>query len=369
MNNLCREAVSFLQSVYAEDSACFPFTTHLVAGEYRSVYEHPMSIRSTINCLLGLQEAAGHAPEHPFLRLTELHIERFLRLHEDSVVAPADLGLLLLLLSSGHSNVQTTRRILTRIEIIGLEGRRLRHMNVQDICWLLWGSVASAQKGLSEAEPVAHHWFNLLCGRFVASGAALPSHTTRPGRFGIVSFGACTYFLRALHEYATWCGSTPAANMFQRGLEAALAAQGPTGEWPWLLSNRDGRPLDFYPVFSVHQNSMSMLFLRPALDDGVADIEPTMRRSMEWMMGKNQLNVSMVQTDPFFICRSFERRARIPRAQRFLRALEVYATGRRASLAANDSLFINRESRSYELGWVLFAQSGNETIADIDLAS
>lgn len=368
MNNLCHEAASFLEKVYSEDSALFPFTTRLVGLDYHSVYDHPMKIRSTINCLLGLQEAASHAPDHPFLQLTEHHTERFLRLHESTVSVPADLGLLLLLLSGGRWDDRITRRTLARIQTMLRDGRAVGHMNAQDVTWLLWGAATAAQIGVPDAEPVAHQLFTILSNQFLPSGAVLPRHRARPGRFGIVSFGTSAYFLRAVHDYAGWCDSTRAADLFRRGLDAVLASQGPTGEWPWLLRNTDARPLDFYPVFSVHQNSMSMLFLFPALDDGIPDVQPAIQKSLEWMFGRNQLDVSMVRSDPFFIYRSFERKAGLPRTERFLRALWVGASGHRATLAANQRLVINRESRSYELGWILFAQSGNQTLAGLDLA-
>jgi hypothetical protein len=359
MNSLCGGALSFLENVYSEELALFPYTTRLSGEQYHRDFDHPMAIRSTINSLLGLQEMSRQWPDHPFLRLTDRNTTRFLQRHESRVVLPADLGLLLLLLVGSEIDPRVANRVLGRAQEVVNDERRCRQMNVQDVCWLLWGSVAAARIGMVDADIAAHLLFTLLTDKFVSPGAVLPSQSVRPGRFGVVSFGACAYFLRALHEYGKWSDSSSAMTRFRRGVRALLTAQGPTGEWPWLLSNRDGRPLDYYPVFSVHQNSMSMLFLFPALDSGIAEAEPAIASSMNWMYGKNQLGVSLIQQDPFYIWRSFERKATLPRPERFVRALRVYATGGTAVLAPNDQLVINRESRSYELGWILYTQSRN----------
>ena len=357
MNGLCDNALSFLENVYSEESALFPYTTRMLGKEYHRVFDHPMAIRSTINSLLGLQELSRHWPDHPFLRRTDRNISWFLARHESRVVLPADLGLLLLLLVGSEIDPGVANGVLARARDVINDERRCRQMNVQDVCWLLWGSVAAARIGMVDADVAAHLLFRLLTNKLVSPGAVLPSHSARPGRFGVVSFGACAYFLRALYEFGIWSDSRSAMTMFRDGVLAVLKAQGPTGEWPWLMSNRDGRPLDYYPVFSVHQNSMSMLFLFPAIDLGIAGVEPAIESSMNWMYGKNQLGVSLLQQDPFCIWRSFERKALLARPERFVRALRVYATGETAALAPNDQLVINRESRSYELGWILYTQS------------
>ena len=77
-----------------------------------------------------------------------------------------------------------------------------------------------------------------------------------------------------------------------------LELQGPRGEWPWMISVRTGIPLDFYPVFGVHQDSMAMLFLLPALDDGLVDVESAIDASLAWSLGDNELGEPMYGRDP-----------------------------------------------------------------------
>jgi hypothetical protein len=154
--------------------------------------------------------------------------------------------------------------------------------------------------------------------------------------------------------------------MFRKGVETLLSAQGPQGEWPWLISSKDGRPLDYYPVFSVHQHSMCMLFLLLARQESMAGISEAVDRSMAWVAGENQLGRPMVRAEPFFIYRSVERASRQTRAERFLRARFMLLSGRRAGLVANDGVTVNTECRSYELGWILYALSGSDDTAGLD---
>ena len=60
-----------------------------------------------------------------------------------------------------------------------------------------------------------------------------------------------------------------------------LGIQGSQGQWPWMISSRTSIPLDFYPVFGVHQDSMAMLFLHPALDLGLPGAAGAIERSLE----------------------------------------------------------------------------------------
>jgi hypothetical protein len=108
-------------------------------------------------------------------------------------------------------------------------------------------------------------------------------------------------------------------------------------------------------VFAVHQDSMAMLFLHPALDRGVPRIAKAIDRSVAWDFGENELATPMFVEEPFFAYRSIERTERAPRLRRYARSrLAARApAGREARVVR-----INDECRSYHLGWILFAWTG-----------
>ena len=117
-----------------------------------------------------------------------------------------------------------------------------------------------------------------------------------------------------------------------------------------------------------------MLFLFPALSFGIEGVEEAIRASYRWILGNNELGVPMWQNDPFLVYRSIRRRLPIlnravrARGGKFERLLDRGSTFVRASTrspagAGPDPtqprlLEINRECRSYEIGWTVFAWAG-----------
>jgi hypothetical protein len=78
-------------------------------------------------------------------------------------------------------------------------------------------------------------------------------------------------------------------------------------------------------------------------------------RSVRWNLGANELGARMVLTEPYpWIYRSIERVERAPRIRRYLRGVGPPPT---SPPPPSQRLRINRECRSYHLGWVLYAWS------------
>jgi hypothetical protein len=119
-----------------------------------------------------------------------------------------------------------------------------------------------------------------------------------------------------------------------------------------MIDARTGMAFDVYPVFSVHQDSMAMLFLLPALDAGESLAEQAIIRSIAWGFGANELDVRFYRESPFFAYRSIERDERLPRLRRYLRSV-----GRAAGGYGGTALRLNDECRSYHLGWILYVWS------------
>lgn len=313
---LLRRAVDNLELTWRGD-ALFPYSTRLVDGGLVHDYEHPHTLRYTINSLLGLRAFGAPGAEEK--------VDAFVRLRLPEVTNPGDLGLAAVLLG----------------DAVALDG--LEPQTMQERCWLLWGALATGRGALAE---------KLYRGLDVHPASGLPLHSRSLHRRRLVSFGAIVYFLKALREYADATGDERAAERFRSGVERMLAIQGPRGEWPWMIDVASGIPLDVYPVFAVHQDAMAMLFLHPALDLGFAGVPEAIERSFAWTLGENELGLPMYVDDPFFAYRSIERVERAPRLRRYSRS---FLGGAAAPAAARVRL--NAECRSYHLGWLLYAWS------------
>ncbi len=97
-----------------------------------------------------------------------------------------------------------------------------------------------------------------------------------------------------------------------------------------------------------------MLFLLPSSDAGNEFAADAVQRSIAWCFGQNELAASFYRSDPFFFAyRSIERVERLPRARRYLRGV-INRPDAPAAPFASASVRINRECRSYHLGWILY---------------
>lgn len=315
---LLQRALGYLELTWRDD-ALFPYSTRLVDGALVHDYEHPHTLRYTINSLLGLRAFGAPGAEDK--------VGAFVRLRLDEVTNPGDLGLAAVLLGDA-------------VTLDGLEPRTM-----QERCWLLWGALATGREAL------AHELYR---GLDFHPASGLPLHSRRLHRRRIVSFGAVVYFLKALREYAEATGDARAAQLFRGGVERMLAIQGPQGEWPWMIDVASGIPLDVYPVFAVHQDAMAMLFLHPALDDGVPGVEDAIARSLAWVDGANELDEPMSIDEPPLLWRSIRRDEGLRPQRRFARSLARSLAGR-AGRYGSARAVVNRECRSYHPGWILYA--------------
>ncbi len=359
--SLLEGCIENLLAVYDDGHGLFPYSTRLVDGRFVNNYEHPHAVRYTINTLLGLSEAAraGMAGigESTVATMRSTFLERQLA----RVETPADLGLLTLLWSDYTDDEAPARSSLDRLKAM-LGADPARSWSMQDLGWTIWGACAASRHGRAGADAIAATAFDLVRSEFVDPSSGLPRHSTHRYRSGIVSFGSLVYYLRAVHEYALTFDDGTAAGMFSRGVDRAIGVQGPRGEWPWMLDVRSGRPFDVYPVFSVHQDSMSMLFLLPALDNGVPRAAEAIRRSLAWGFGENELSIDFYPRSPFHAYRSIERAESAPRARRYMRSL-AHRLSARPPRWTGARVRLNPECRSYHLGWILYAWSGRPEAA------
>ncbi len=100
-----------------------------------------------------------------------------------------------------------------------------------------------------------------------------------------------------------------------------------------------------------------MLFLLPALDEGIPGVRSAIERSLAWTFGANELGRPMYVDGPFRAFRSITRTDRFPRAGRYVRAVRGIAFGQPAKSARGKGVRVNEECRSYHPGWILYAWS------------
>jgi hypothetical protein len=344
VHTLLEGSVEALLASWDPLRALFPFTSWLHDGRVIYDYEDPVAVRYTANSLLGLVEAARSRDLGVELDDVEAMTRTFLR--PGRIRSPADVGLIALLRARLGEPARALSAPLR--DVRDALAQHPRELNMQDLAWLLWGGAEIRRAGVGIATDVVELAHRQIAGR-LHPATGLPRHSLRRLGRDVVSFGSLTYYLRAMHEAALTLRDPVADVAFMAGVERAMSLQGELGEWPWMISARTGAAFDRYPVFAVHQDAMAMLFLHPAQDAGMAGAGAAIARSLGWDFGANELRCEMFERRPFFAYRAIERAERMPRARRYLRSLRPPATTGAARVR------INRECRSYHLGWILFA--------------
>jgi hypothetical protein len=332
-----RGALEFLEDDRREDGL-YSFSARLHGDRFVRDYEPWVTLRYSINTLLGLQAATG-VPE-----LVDEFAERW----APRTTHAADLGLFTVLLCERGDDERAADTLARSVRAANETAR----IDVQTLGWAIWGAAAAARRGIDGAHGATAALLRRLVDELVVPATGLPRHSAQRYRGAILSFGALVYYLRALHEAEQVLGDERAGQLFRSGVEQALALQGADGGWPWMLDAASGRVFDRYPLFTVHQDGMAMLFLHPAVAAGMPGAAEARMRSMRWALGGNELSLRMYADDPFVAYRAIQRAELLPRARRYARYLRHEAD------ATASGVVVNRECRSYHLGWLLYAWAG-----------
>jgi hypothetical protein len=360
MPKLLRLSSGLLRQMLDEEEALFSFSLREIEGGYVNDFSHPRKIRYTANVLAGLQaadETAGLGWD-----VTRL-VDRFVSRHLPEVTDPADKGMVLhVLATAGHDAQETVLR-----DLRGLADSRARllRLDLQQICWMLSGLCTHVRINEdARSAAAAERLFRFLDRECMNRDTLLPYSVQGRWRRSLTSFGGLAYYLKALADYSRTFNDRYSEVIFREAVAKTIILQGPDGEWPWFLSVDQERVMDWYPIYSVHQASMAMLFLLPALDLGVVEARESMVRSYSWLFGRNQLGIKMLRLEPFMTYRCIRRSEPFERGRRYVRALARSALHSGASFVDADRLEVNPECRSYELGWILYAWAGREGFED-----
>ncbi len=225
----------------------------------------------------------------------------------------------------------------------------------QDLGMILIGCVEQAQRERGRWAATAHDLFELLDERF-----SCPSGLFFDEGFGLrrrfSSFATQTYLTLACYKYGEWSGRRRPLSLANACARTLIARQGPCGEWPWFFDTPSGHVVDWYEVYSVHQQGMAPAFLECAEHHDVSGATAALVKGFKWILGANQLNRSMLWKDLGLICRSQVRKGELhTKRRRAARAIAGAIARRPAQLVDPSGLELRLECRSYELGWILWS--------------
>jgi hypothetical protein len=311
-----------------------------------------VSLRYTLMVLLGLHEAEGGRRHHAF-ELERIWDAAVGRLDVGELV-PGDLGLFLWAAAVGGRNgaddlAQRLERALPPAGgLVAREG--------MELAWIVQGAALQVAAGAGSAhERHLHQALEVLLRNQAQSGLLHHSGSGRRRRFP--NFATQIYGVLALATVARLGFDDRALPAARRIADTVLELQLADGGWPWIYDARTGRVVERYEVYSVHQHGMAPMGLL-ALADVSHDerYAEAARRGLEWIDGRNELGVDMVDAAEGLIYRSIRRRKPLDRIALYANTAAAAAIGRPVVGPAGLDLF--DITCSYELGWLVYAWAG-----------
>jgi hypothetical protein len=178
------------------------------------------------------------------------------------------------------------------------------------------------------------------------------------GRAHVTCFADWVYPVQAFSYYHRATGDNEAIDIARRAAQRMCDLQGPAGQWWWHYDARNGRVIEGYPVYAIHQDAMGPMALF-ALEEacGVRHWD-AVRKSCEWLIRSPELDGgSLVDTEHDLIWRKVARHEPNKLVRKIQASVSRLAPPLRAP--GMDLLFrpgkIDWESRPYHMGWLLHA--------------
>jgi hypothetical protein len=219
----------------------------------------------------------------------------------------------------------------------------------------------AAANGCARAEPLLREALELLL-RSRAPGGLAYHYAAPVRRRRFSNFATQAYGLLALATAAKLGLDATAAPTAAAIGEALIRLQLPDGGWAWVYDAEQGRVVERYELYSVHQHAMAPMALLE-LAEATGDERPVRAalNGLGWIHGRNELGRDMVDREQAIVYRSIRRK--LPWARLFLYANTgaAYAVGR-AVLGQGRRVELNASCRPYELGWLLEAWCGREGV-------
>ena len=320
------------------------------------------SLRYTLIVLLGLLRAEDNGIEHPFhsgaLR------SRLLSELDSPDLTPGDFGLALWAESrmDGSAAAEIVAALARRLG----DRSALESLITTEVAWIAiglaeseaWGETGQGERILAEARA------QLVEKRRAESGLLL--HTNRGPRRRFPNFATQIYGVLALAHLARSREDAEALEAGRAVGDRLLALQMPDGGWPWIFDAQRGTIVEPYEIYSVHQDAMAPMALH-SLTQATGDLRyrGAAVYGLDWVFGRNELGVGMLDRETGMLYRSIRRRERLDRAYLYGRTAASYLRAPKIK-DARKMLEVNRTDRPYHLGWVLEAWAGREELASLE---
>jgi hypothetical protein len=268
-------------------------------------------------------------------------------------IRAGDLGLALW--ADARSGSELAPRALSALaELLGRTG--LEPLEGLEVSWVAVGAAEAAAAGAGAA---AERTLAAARERLVAR-AATPSqlllHHEAGGRARFPHFATQVYGVLALARLAALRDDREAARVAAGTANRLLDLQLTDGAWPWIYDVEQGRVVETYRLYSVHQDAMAPMALFELSEvTGDGRYREAALRGLEWIWGANEMGLDMLDPNTGLLYRSINRRGAMDRLALWLNSASAYAG---QTIVRGGPVEVERTDRPYHLGWVLEAWAG-----------
>ncbi|HUU17737.1 MAG TPA: hypothetical protein VMW72_11350 [Sedimentisphaerales bacterium] len=234
-----------------------------------------------------------------------------------------------------------------------------------ELSWALTALVIDGSEATDMA--IAERIADSLMDSFRQESGIFPHEPAKKGlsalRAHISCFADFLYPIQALSYYYLVTGDARAAEIACRCADRMCQLQGPKGQWWWHFDIRTGRVVEYYPVYSVHQDSMAPMALFALAKACDRDYSESIEKGLRWLFNPLEIPGSLIDTERNIIWRKVARREPC----RLVRYLQAAASRLHPAIRmpAVDAAFplssIDYESRPYHMGWIVHAWPANRT--------
>jgi hypothetical protein len=234
-----------------------------------------------------------------------------------------------------------------------------------ELSWALTALVIDGAQttNMALAEKIA----DVLIASFRDNSGVFPHVPVKTGlsslRAHVSCFADFVYPIQALSHFHLATGNERAKEVASKCAEKMCEMQGRQGQWWWHFDVRTGRIIEYFPVYSVHQDSMAPMALFALAKACGKDYSEPVRKGLLWLFDPADAAGTLVDMEQKVIWRKIARRE--PR--RLVRGIQAGASRIHPTLRIPglNYLFppvsVDYESRPYHMGWILYAWNSNIT--------
>lgn len=198
-------------------------------------------------------------------------------------------------------------------------------------------------------------------------GHMIPASAIGRLRSHVGCFADQVYPIQALSRLHAATGDSEALAAAEACAERICALQGKDGQWWWHYDARNGRVVEGYPVYSVHQHAMAPMALLELREAGGSDFSKHIISGLRWLEAHPEVREALIVPEKGVVWRKVARRE----PNKLVRKLAAGGTALMPGfqLPALDALFppalIDHECRPYEFGLLLYAWLGGGVVAGL----